>query len=73
MVCGVHKGGRGSGWVVITMPMPLGWRVGGPVIFAGKQLPSMVDCRDRAPIDDHHRGQLQGMALATVRALPPKP
>ena len=42
------------------------------MLFTGKPMVAMVDVTDAAVEDDGIRGQLLAMALATVRALPPK-
>lgn len=72
MVCGVHKGGammrvgKGHYSAALTFPGVT------PMMFTGKPMLAMVDVADTSVEDDHIRGQLLGMALETVRALPPK-
>lgn len=72
MVCGVHKGGAmvrvGKERYAEALALP-GVT---PMMFTGKPMVAMVDVSDAAVEDDGIRGQLLGMALATVRALPPK-
>ena len=72
MVCGVHKGGAmfrvGKDHYSAALDLP-GVT---PLAFTGKPMTGMVDCNDAACIDDHRRAALITMALATVRALPPK-
>jgi TfoX/Sxy family transcriptional regulator of competence genes len=72
MVCGVHKGGAmvrvGKERYAAALALP-GVT---PMMFTGKPMVAMVDVSDAAVEDDGIRGQLLGMALATVQALPPK-
>jgi TfoX/Sxy family transcriptional regulator of competence genes len=72
MVCGVHKGGAmvrvGKDHYAKALTLP-GVT---PMMFTGKPMVAMVDVADASVEDDGVRGQLLGMALATVRALPPK-
>lgn len=72
MVCGVHKGGamvrvgKDHYAAALTLPGVV------PMMFTGKPMVAMVDVEDASVEDDAIRGQLLNMALATVRALPPK-
>lgn len=72
MICGVHKGGamvrvgKTQYDTALTLPGV------SPMMFTGKPMVAMVDVSDASVEDDAVRGQLLGMALATVRALPPK-
>jgi TfoX/Sxy family transcriptional regulator of competence genes len=72
MVCGVHKGGAmvrvGKDHYAAALALP----GVSPMVFTGKPMVAMVDVTDTAVEDDALRGQLLGMALSTVRALPPK-
>lgn len=72
MVCGVHQGGVmvrvGKGHYAAALALP-GVT---PMMFTGKPMVAMVDVTDATVEDDTLRGQILGMALATVRALPPK-
>lgn len=72
MVCGVHKGGAmfrvGKDHSDNALSIP----GVGPMTFTGRPMTSMVACQDDACADEERRGQLMAMALATVRALPPK-
>lgn len=72
MVCGVHKGGAmvrvGKDHYATALSLP-GVT---PMMFTGKPMVAMVDVTDASIEDDVVRDQLLGMALATVRALPPK-
>jgi TfoX/Sxy family transcriptional regulator of competence genes len=72
MVCGVHKGGamvrvgKDHYTAALTLPGVT------PMMFTGKPMVAMVDVTDASVVDETVRGQLLAMALATVRALPPK-
>lgn len=72
MVCGVHKGGAmvrvGRDHYEAALALP----GVAPMMFTGKPMVAMVDVSDAAVEDDALRGQILGMALATVQALPPK-
>ena len=72
MVCGVHTGGAmfrvGKDRHDAALAIPGAT----PMMFTGRPMSSMVDCSDEACVDDVRRGQLMALALATVRALPPK-
>jgi TfoX/Sxy family transcriptional regulator of competence genes len=72
MVCGVHKGGAmvrvGKDHYEAALALP----GVSPMMFTGKPMVAMVEVADAAVEDDAIRGQLLDMALATVRALPPK-
>ncbi|MCU0904204.1 MAG: TfoX/Sxy family protein [Tabrizicola sp.] len=72
MVCGVHKGGAmvrvGKDHYTAALALP----GVAPMMFTGKPMVAMVDVADDAVDDDALRGTLLGMALATVRVLPPK-
>lgn len=72
MVCGVHSGGTmvrvGKDHYSAALALP----GVSPMMFTGKPMVAMVDVTDAAIEDDALRTQLLGMALATVRALPPK-
>jgi TfoX/Sxy family transcriptional regulator of competence genes len=72
MVCGVHKGGAmvrvGKDHYSAARALP-GVT---PMMFTGKPMVAMVDVTDTAVEDDATRSRLLDMALATVRALPPK-
>ena len=72
MVCGVHKGG-----VMVRVgkdhyAAALALSGVTPMMFTGKPMVAMVDVSDAAVEEDSRRDLLLGMALATVRALPPK-
>lgn len=72
MVCGVHKGGAlfrvGKDNSAKALSIP-GVSL---MMFTSRPMQSMVECRAEACADTGRRGQLMAMALATVRALPPK-
>jgi TfoX/Sxy family transcriptional regulator of competence genes len=72
MVCGVHKGGAmvrgGKDHYAADLALP----GVSPMMFTGKPMVAMVDVEDAAVEDDGIRSRLLGMALAAVRALPPK-
>jgi hypothetical protein len=72
MLCGVHKGGVmvrvGKDRYAAALALP-GVR---PMMFTTKPMAGMVDLDDASVADEALRGQLLGMALATVKALPPK-
>jgi TfoX/Sxy family transcriptional regulator of competence genes len=72
MVCGVHKGGAmvrvGKDGYHAALSLP----GVSPMMFTGKPMIAMVDVADASVEDDGIRGQLLGLALATVQALPPK-
>lgn len=72
MVCGVHKGGAmfrvGKERYKAALAIP-GVT---PMMFTGKPMAAMVDISDEAMEDDGRRGWVMGLALATVRGLPPK-
>lgn len=72
MVCGVHRGGAmvrvGKDHYVAALALP----GVNPMMLTGKPMVAMVDVTDSSIEDDGIRTQLLGMALATVRALPPK-
>ena len=72
MICGVHKGGAmfrvGKERYEAALAIP-GVT---PMMFTGKPMAAMVDISDEAMVDDTRRGQVMGLALATVRVLPPK-
>ena len=72
MVCGVHKGGAMVRVGKDAYPSALTLPGVSPMMFTGKPMVAMVDVTDDAVADDAVRGQLLGMALATVRALPTK-
>jgi TfoX/Sxy family transcriptional regulator of competence genes len=72
MVCGVHKGGVMVRVGKDAYPAALALPGVSPMMFTGKPMVAMVDVEDASVEDDGLRGQLLGMALATVRALPPK-
>lgn len=72
MVCGVHKGGAMVRVGKEAYPKALDLPGVAPMMFTGKPMVAMVDVSDAAVEDDTTRGQLLAMALATVRALPPK-
>lgn len=72
MVCGVHKGGAMVRVGKTAYPAALGLPGVSPMMFTGKPMVAMVDVTDASVQDDAVRGQLLAMALATVRALPPK-
>jgi TfoX/Sxy family transcriptional regulator of competence genes len=72
MVCGVHKGGAmvrvgKAGYDEALMLAGVT-----PMMFTGKPMAAMVDVADASVEDDAIRGRLLDLALATVRALPPK-
>jgi TfoX/Sxy family transcriptional regulator of competence genes len=72
MVCGVHKGGAmvrvGKDHYAAALTLP-GVT---PMMFTGKPMVAMVSVADASVEDDGIRGHLLDMALATVKALPPK-
>ena len=72
MVCGVHKGGAmvrvGKDHTQAALALP----GVGPMMFTSKPMVAMVDVAEASVADDGVRGQLLGMALSTVLALPPK-
>jgi TfoX/Sxy family transcriptional regulator of competence genes len=72
MVCGVHKGGAMVRVGKDHYAAALTLNGVTPMMFTGKPMVAMVDVEDASVADDAIRGQLLGMALATVRALPPK-
>ena len=72
MVCGVHKGGAMVRVGKDHYAAALSLSGVSPMMFTGKPMVAMVDVADASVEDDALRGQLLGMALATVRALPPK-
>jgi TfoX/Sxy family transcriptional regulator of competence genes len=72
MVCGVHKGGAMMRVGKDHYAKALTLQGVTPMMFTGKPMVAMVDVADASVEDDGIRGQLLAMALATVRALPPK-
>ena len=72
MVCGVHKGGAMFRVGKDHYANALSIAGVGPMTFTGKPMAGMVDCSDDACADDTRRKKLMAMALAAVRALPPK-
>jgi TfoX/Sxy family transcriptional regulator of competence genes len=72
MVCGVHKGGLMVRVGKDRYQAALALKGVTPMMFTGKPMVAMVDVADASVEDDALRGQLLGMALATVKALPPK-
>jgi TfoX/Sxy family transcriptional regulator of competence genes len=72
MVCGVHRGGAmvrvGKDRYLAALTLP----GVSPMMFTGKPMVAMVDVAEASVEDDSVRGRLLDMALATVRALPPK-
>ncbi len=72
MICGVHKGGAMFRVGKDRYEAALAVEGVSPMMFTGKPMVAMVDVSDEAMVDDGRRGQLMGMALATVRSLPPK-
>jgi TfoX/Sxy family transcriptional regulator of competence genes len=72
MICGVHKGGAMVRVGKEHYAAALTLTGVSPMMFTGKPMVAMVDVTDDTVEDDALRGQLLGMALATVRALPPK-
>jgi TfoX/Sxy family transcriptional regulator of competence genes len=72
MVCGVHKGGAMVRVGKDHYAEALTLQGVSPMMFTGKPMAAMVDVAETAVEDDGLRGQLLGMALSTVRALPPK-
>jgi TfoX/Sxy family transcriptional regulator of competence genes len=72
MVCGIHKGGAmfrvGKPNEAAALAVP-GARA---MMFTGRPMPGMIDLSDEATADDTRRGQVMGLALGFVRALPPK-
>lgn len=73
MVCGVHKDGamfrlnKATYDTALTIPGVSAMYMSGDKVMA-----SMVDVSDEVLADDARRGQLMGMALSVVQALPPK-
>jgi TfoX/Sxy family transcriptional regulator of competence genes len=72
MVCGVHRGGAMVRVGKDGYAEALALQGVTPMMFTGKPMVAMVDVSDEAVADDAVRGRLLDMALATVRALPPK-
>jgi TfoX/Sxy family transcriptional regulator of competence genes len=72
MVCGVHKGGAMVRVGKDHYAAALALAGVSPMMFTGKPMVAMVDVTDGGVEDDEVRGRLLDMALATVRALPPK-
>jgi TfoX/Sxy family transcriptional regulator of competence genes len=72
MVCGVHKGGAMVRVGKDRYDSALALTGVTPMMFTGKPMVAMVDVADASVEDDAIRGTLLDMALATVRALPPK-
>lgn len=72
MVCGVHKGGALFRVGKDHSAKAQSIQGVGPMMFTGRPMKSMVECSAEACADDQRRGQLMTMAMATVRALPPK-
>ena len=72
MVCGVHQGGAMVRVGKESYPAALALSGVAPMLFTGKAMVGMVDVSDAAVEDDATRDRLLAMALATVRALPPK-
>jgi TfoX/Sxy family transcriptional regulator of competence genes len=72
MICGVHKGGAmvrvGKDHYAAALQLP----GVAPMMFTGKPMVAMVDVADETVEDYALRSRLLEMALATVRALPPK-
>ena len=72
MVCGVHKGGAmfrvGKEHYQQAMAIPgiTAMRMG------DRPMAAMVEADDAAMADDTRRGQVMGLALSVVTALPPK-
>jgi hypothetical protein len=71
-VCGVHKGGAMFRVGKDRSASALGIAGVSPTSFTGKPMTEMVDCSDKARIDDQWRGPLMSMAFACVRRLRPK-
>lgn len=72
MVCGVHSGGAMVRVGKENYAAALALHGVAPMMFTGKPMAGMVDLAEAMVEDDRVRGALLGMALATVRALPPK-
>jgi TfoX/Sxy family transcriptional regulator of competence genes len=72
MVCGVHKGGAMVRVGKDAYQAALALKGVTPMMFTGKPMVAMVDVSDGSVEDEGIRGRLLDMALATVRALPPK-
>jgi TfoX/Sxy family transcriptional regulator of competence genes len=72
MVCGVHRGGAMVRVGKDGYAEALALKGVTPMMFTGKPMVAMVDVSDEAVADDAVRGRLLDIALATVRALPPK-
>lgn len=72
MVCGIHKGGAmfrvGKGGVAAA----LGVAGARQMTMGDRPMAGMVGLSDDAVADDARRGQVMALALACVRALPPK-
>jgi TfoX/Sxy family transcriptional regulator of competence genes len=72
MVCGVHRGGAmlrvGKAAYAAALEVP-GVR---PMLFTGRPMAGMVDVEAACMADETRRGALMAMALAAVKALPPK-
>jgi TfoX/Sxy family transcriptional regulator of competence genes len=72
MVCGVHRGGAMVRVGKDRYPAALTLPGVSPMMFTGKPMVAMVDVAEASVEDEVVRGRLLDMALATVRALPPK-
>jgi TfoX/Sxy family transcriptional regulator of competence genes len=72
MVCGVHRGGAMVRVGKAAYDKALSLPGVTPMTLTGKPMVAMVDVADASVGDDRVRGALLDMALATVRALPPK-
>jgi TfoX/Sxy family transcriptional regulator of competence genes len=72
MVCGVHKGGAMVRVGKAGYDEALTLAGVTPMMFTGKPMVAMVDVSDASVENDSIRGRLLDLALATVRALPPK-
>lgn len=72
MICGIHKGGAmfrvGKPNEAEALAVP----GASPMMFTGRAMAGMIDLSDEATADDARRGRVMGLALAFVRALPPK-
>ncbi|NTT87864.1 TfoX/Sxy family protein [Tabrizicola fusiformis] len=72
MVCGVHKGGvmfrvgKDSYGAALALPGT------GPLEMGGRPMVGMIGADAGLVADDARRWQLMALALACVRALPPK-
>ena len=72
MVCAIHKGGAmfrvGKDGVAAALAVAGAHRM----TMGGEAMAGMIVLSDEATVDDVRRGRIMALALACVRALPPK-